>query len=160
MTAILTRRRFVQLSVASVALFSAGGRAATWFAPSLTYPSVKVGNVAKIEVGKPAYFNYPDNRSQAVLVKLGREALGGVGKDRDLVAFSASCTHMGCGVQYKGGRFVCPCHQSMFDPAKNGQVYQGLASEWLPQIPLRVEPNGDVIATAVEGLIWGRVKNV
>jgi len=83
-----------------------------------------------------------------------------VGKDRDIVAFSALCTHMGCPVQYEKGRFICRCHYSMFDPAKAGQPYQGLASSWLPQIPLRMDGKGDIYAVAVAGLIWGRVKNV
>jgi NADH-dependent fumarate reductase subunit C len=71
------------------------------------------------------------------------------------------CTHMGCPVVYSKKRFLCACHYSLFDPAKNGQSYQGHASEWLPQIILRFEPRtGDIYAEGVEGLIWGRVRNV
>ena len=73
---------------------------------------------------------------------------------------SALCTHMGCPVQYEEGRFICRFHYSMFDPAKSGHPYQGLASSWLPQIPLRIDGKGDIYAVAVAGLIWGRVKNV
>jgi len=147
MTRTLSRRRFVQLTAAASALFAAGGKAQLWYAPSLTYPAVKVANVAQVRTGQPITFNYPD-------------ASAGVGKDRDIVAFSALCTHMGCPVQYEKGRFICRCHYSMFDPAKAGQTYQGLASSWLPQIPLRVDGKGDIYAVAVQGLIWGRVKNV
>lgn len=156
----LTRRQFVKASASGLAALGLA-RAGFWFAPSLPYASVKVANLANLEVGKPVYFSYPDARSQAVLVKLGTRAIGGVGPDRDVVAFSASCTHMGCPLQFKNGRFVCPCHYSMFDPAKNGEVYQGLATEFLPQIPLEVVPqSGDVFAKGVEGLIWGRVSNL
>ncbi|MBF6592889.1 MAG: arsenate reductase (azurin) small subunit [Thermaceae bacterium] len=136
------------------------GRAQFWFAPSLTYPALKVGNTRNLQNNQPVYFNYPDSRAQGLLVKLGRPALLGVGSGRDIVAFSASCTHMGCGVQYKGGRMVCPCHFSMYDPAKAAQVYQGLASTSLPQIQLRIQANGDIFANAVNGLIWGRAKNI
>ncbi len=160
MPQVMTRRRFVQLSAAATALFTAGGKAQLWYAPSLTYPAVKVANVAQVRTGEPIPFNYPDASSPAILLKLGRPAMGGVGRERDIVAFSTLCTHMGCPVQYKGGRLVCPCHYSMFDPAKGGQCYQGLASSWLPQIPLRIDAKGDIYATAVMGLIWGRAKNV
>jgi arsenite oxidase small subunit len=160
MTQTLTRRRFVQLTAAATALFAAGGKAQLWYAPSLTYPAVKVANLSQVKTGQPITFNYPDASAPAILVKLGRPAIGGVGKERDIVAFSALCTHMGCPVQYEKGRFVCRCHYSMFDPAKAGQTYQGLASSWLPQIPLRIDGKGDIYAVAVAGLIWGRVKNV
>jgi arsenite oxidase small subunit len=48
----------------------------------------------------------------------------------------------------------------MFDPAKAGQCYQGLASTPLPQIRLRVAQNGDILAQGVVGLIWGRARNI
>ncbi len=159
MKAVISRRKFVQISVLGAASLGVG-KAAYWFAPSLPYPALKVGNINNLQTGQAVYFNYPDARAQAILVKLGRQATGGIGKGRDVVAFSAACTHMGCGVQYKEGRFVCPCHFSMFDPAKNGQVYQGLASTYLPQIELRLDSNGDIYARAIGGLIWGRASNI
>ncbi len=158
---MLSRRRVVQvLGGVTMASLTGAGKAQFWFAPSLTYPAVRVGNIRNLQNNQPMLFNYPDARAQGILVKLGRPALGGVGPNRDIVAFSAACTHMGCPVVYKNGRFVCPCHYSMFDPAKAAQVYQGLASTGLPQIQLRVAPNGDILANAINGLIWGRVKNV
>jgi len=158
---VVTRRRVVQiLGGLTMASLTGLGRAQFWYAPSLTYPALKVGNVGSLKDNAPVIFNYPDSRAQGLLVKLGRPAVLGVGAGRDIVAFSAACTHMGCPVQYKGGRMVCPCHLSMYDPAKAAQVYQGLASTSLPQIQLRVQGNGDILANAVNGLIWGRAKNV
>jgi arsenite oxidase small subunit len=125
------------------------------------YPVQNIGNANDLVVGEPVYFTYPDGQSQGILVKLGREAVAGAGPDEDIVAYSAACTHMGCGVQYRSGRFVCPCHNSMFDPAVNGQVYQGLATSYLPQIGLRIDnQTGDISAAFVEGLIWGRADNL
>jgi arsenite oxidase small subunit len=158
---VFTRRRVVQiLGGLTMASFTGLGKAQFWYAPSLTYPALKVGNVRSLKDNVPVYFSYPDSRAQGLLVKLGRPAVMGVGPNRDIVAFSAACTHMGCGVQYKGERIVCPCHLSMYDPAKAAQVYQGLASTSLPQIQLRVQANGDLYANAINGLIWGRAKNI
>jgi arsenite oxidase small subunit len=155
----ISRRTFIGGSAAMGALLTSPElvKALT----SQPYPRVKVANIRNLRVGEPVSFNYPDENSPAVLIKLGERAHGGVGPDGDIVAYSSLCTHMGCPVSYSKKRFVCACHYSMFDPAKNGQTYQGHASEWLPQIILRFEPStGDIYAEGVEGLIWGRVRNV
>lgn len=153
----LSRRNFVQASVATGALAKpALSYAADAMPDGQPWPSVKIGNHHHLEVGKPVRFNYPDDRSPAWLLKLGHEAYLGTGPDKDIVAFSGICTHMGCPVEFKGERFVCPCHLSMFDPSKNGQVYQGMASDYLPQIILSHRSSGDIHAVRMEGLIWGR----
>jgi arsenite oxidase small subunit len=157
----ITRKQFVKSSaLASVALATLP-KPTLYHALDLPFKAVKVGNVKRLKTGQAHFFQYPDQRSPAVLVKLGRPALEGVGPAHDIVAFSAACTHMGCTVAYVGGRFVCPCHFSMFDPAKNGEVYQGLAVEYLPQIQLHVVPKtGDILAEAIEGVIWGRISDL
>lgn len=125
------------------------------------WPNVKAGNIKDIQSGKPVSFSYPDDSSPAWLLKLDESAVEGVGAHQDIVAFSGICTHMGCPVEFKGGRFVCPCHYSMFDPAKNGEPYQGLASDYLPQIRLRIDKaTGNIHAVAMSGLIWGRQQDV
>ncbi len=156
------RRDFLKLSGAATVLAGAAvGKARASVAPSLPYKKVKVANIRDIKEDQPVLFNYPDESSPAILVKLGKEAIGGVGPQRDIVAFSALCTHQGCPISYEKKRFICRCHYSMFDPAKNGQTYQGHASEWLPQVILRFEPTtGDIYAEGIEGLVWGRSKNI
>lgn len=156
----LTRRRFVGGGITIVALASLPRAKAQVMAPSMGYPAIRIGSLSTLKEGVGQYFAYPDDSAQGLLLKLGTPAVGGLGKGRDIVAFSAACTHMGCGVAYKGGRLQCPCHYSLFDPAKNGQVYQGLASSYLPQIPLRIDAGGEIYAVAVEGLIWGRARNL
>lgn len=156
----LTRRGFVGSSVVLGALLTSVRFTKAWVAPSLPYKRQRIANIKDVKLHEPIFFNYPDPDSPAILVKIGRPAIGGVGPDKDIVAFSALCTHQGCPLSYSNGRFICKCHYSMFDPAKNGQTYQGHASEWLPQIRLRVDSKGDIYAEAVEGLIWGRVINL
>jgi arsenite oxidase small subunit len=95
-------------------------------------------------------------------LKMGAPVPGGVGPDRDIVAYSTMCTHMGCPVAYDAGTksFKCPCHYSMFDAEKEGQMICGQATENLPRIVLKYHDNGTISAVAVDGLIYGRQSNV
>lgn len=80
---------------------------------------------------------------------------GGVGPERDVVAFSAVCTHLGCVVEVRDRRTVCPCHLSMFDPRVGGRCYQGPAPTRLARIRLRLD-DGVLYAIGAEGEVWGR----
>lgn len=81
-----------------------------------------------------------------------------------IVAFSKICTHAGCAVAlYRKPTFpllephealVCPCHYSSFDPYTGGTVIYGPAGRPLPQLPLMVDPAGDLRAA---GNFSGRV---
>jgi ubiquinol-cytochrome c reductase iron-sulfur subunit len=73
-----------------------------------------------------------------------------------IVAYSKVCTHAGCAIAlYRTPLFppveaapalVCPCHYSTFDPATGGTVLFGPAGRNLPQLPLTVDPRGDLRA--------------
>ena len=54
---------------------------------------------------------------------------------------------------------VCPCHWSSFDPAKEGQLVIGQASQSLPRVKLEIS-NGMVRAIGMDGLIYGRHTNI
>ncbi len=129
----------------------------------LDYPKASVGNAKKLPVNKPVSFNYPDKSSPCVMIKMGHPVEGGVGPDGDIVAYSILCTHMGCPTQYdpKERVFKCGCHFSMFDAEKGGEVVIAQATESLPQIVLEYDAaSGDIRATGVKGMIYGRQANI
>lgn len=149
----LTRRGFVLAGGAAVGslAFSAAQAAPV---------KRRVARLADIKVGEPTAFTYPGD-APAYLVDLGRAIARGAGPKRSLVAYSALCQHMGCPVNFdtKTGHFVCPCHASVFDPAKNGDALEGPTPRGLPRINLRVD--GDAVyAVGIEhGLVYGRACN-
>ena len=157
----ISRRKFLQTTSASALLLFSGLNKEGQAAPAKAYPSRKIGNIKNLKLNEPLAFNYPDDQSPCLLIKLPNEAIGGVGPGKSVVSFSTLCTHMGCPLTYNKGRFVCKCHYSMFDLSRNGQSYQGLASQWVAQIVLRLDAvTGNIYAEGVEGLIYGRIGNL
>ena len=73
-----------------------------------------------------------------------------------LVAYSKICTHAGCAISIPRSplyppraprpALVCPCHYSTFDPAKGADVIFGPAGRALPQLPLSIDPAGNLVA--------------
>jgi cytochrome b6-f complex iron-sulfur subunit len=57
--------------------------------------------------------------------------------DHGFLALSTTCPHLGCTVEATSTGFVCPCHNSRFDP--QGALVQGPATSSLTA--LRVEQN-------------------
>jgi ubiquinol-cytochrome c reductase iron-sulfur subunit len=67
----------------------------------------------------------------------------------DIVAYSKICTHAGCPVGlYEANRhtLLCPCHQSTFDVLHHAKPQIGPAAAPLPQLPLRIDPQGFLVA--------------
>lgn len=124
-------------------------------------PVVDIAPLGEISPGSEVAFDYPDENSPAMLVRLDGPAQDGIGPGESIVAFSLLCTHKGCPVSFYAdrGMMVCPCHWSSFDPAKAGRIIIGQASEPLPQITLRIN-DGVVQAVGVSGLIYGRHTNI
>ena len=96
-------------------------------------------------VNRAVSFSYPDPSSPCYAIRMGAKVPGGVGPNKDIVAFSAMCTHMGCPVAYDGGTktFKCGCHFSMFDPENGGQMVCGQATEDLPRVVLSYDRQDD-----------------
>ena len=97
--------------------------------------SNKAAIAAESDVAPGSAVTFKDAGSPAVLVHL---------ENGDFVAYSAVCTHQGCTVAYKNSQLACPCHGSVFDPAKGAEVIAGPAPSPLPEIPVKIE-GGDVL---------------
>lgn len=87
------------------------------------------------EVAPGNAVTFKDAGNPAVLVHL---------KNGDFVGYSAICTHQGCTVAFKNGQLACPCHGSVYDPARGAEVVAGPAPRPLPEIPVKVE-GGEVV---------------
>lgn len=64
---------------------------------------------------------------------------------RDVRAFSATCTHLGCQVRWERtvSRFLCPCHGGAYAP--DGRVLEGPPPRPLDTIRARVEESGNTV---------------
>lgn len=167
----LTRRAFIKVG----GLAAGAGAAVTALTPSaagaavpeprvtLPYRPKLVATAKALKVNQPQGFAYPDPSSPCIAVKMGEAVPGGVGPERDIVAYSLLCTHQGCPTSYdpKTRCFKCPCHFTLFDAEKGGQMVCGQAPTPLPRVVLEWEPRDDgVRAVAVDGLIYGRQANI
>lgn len=128
------------------------------------FPKVRVASLSELSQGSPVLFDYPLQGQGNVLVKTGNDfAIGGIGPDSDIVAFSRVCTHMGCELtEYQAEHNVlgpCACHFTTFDLVHNGQVTLGQATQNLPQVLLAIE-EGDVYAVGVIRLVYGFSNNL
>ncbi len=115
------------------------------------YEDKKIGSLSKLKGAGEMDFNYPDVDSPCKAVWV----------DGKIKAYSLLCTHKGCPIMYEASSqiFVCPCHFSKFDAAKNGEMVIGQATENIPEILVKVE-NDSIVAYGVNGLIYGRESNI
>ena len=148
---------------------------ATTMATSLL-SNLNASNIEKVETqrkkiialkdmkeNEPFYFSYPDEEKNSFIVKLGESAGGGIGEEKDIVAFNHYCTHMGMdlkGHYHKAEKVMgaCPMHLTTFDLTRYGMVIAGHATASLPQIELELH-NNIIYAVGLSGLIYGKNNN-
>lgn len=156
-----TRRGFIRAGATATAGVL-GAAAVDSRLASAAAPVTKITTLAAIKPGAGISFVYPDSQA-AMLLDLGKPVPGGVGPGRSIVAYSTLCQHMGCEVMLDqtSKLLVCPCHNSTYDPARQGRTIAGPATEGLPMITLKVE-GGAVYAVGVapvrgvsSGLVYG-----
>jgi arsenite oxidase small subunit len=171
-----SRRNFLKVAVTLSALMALGGIGAVaksvtqgasiagTQSSSSTFPRFQITNISSLQANQPVYFNYPLDNEPNILVKLGQAAEGGVGPDKDIVAFSQLCQHFGCpysfvpptsspscNASYKAAGPIgyCCCHGSEYDFAKGAKVLGGPAPRPVPQVILEVDSSGNIYATGM-----------
>jgi arsenite oxidase small subunit len=168
---LMTRRHFLLTSgmaTATVMVTLNPGTAFAQVVPGVaaTYPRKLVAKLSALAQDRPLGFQYPDEGaySASMIVKLGVQAGGGVGPDRDVVAFNATCTHQGGPLAgtYKADTKslgACPLHLSTYDLTRYGILISGQAYQSLPQVLLELDGD-DIYAVGIFGLIFGRYDNL
>ena len=137
----VTRREFTRYLVLGAGAMAAGnvGIAAWTQLRSINQGEPRpIIALADVPVGTTYLFRYPTDDDPAVLLRLG---------DRELVAFSQKCTHLGCVVYYEAeeDRWHCPCHEGNFEAA-TGQVISGPPTRPLGRIDVEARDDGQVWA--------------
>ena len=168
---VMSRRSFLITSSAATATVWVTVNAGTAEAQKMpasvaTYPRKKIGQLSALKADTPVEFSYPDEGAYStnMLVKLGVEAGGGIGPDRDVVAFNYTCTHQGgdmAGTYQADTKSLgqCPLHLSTYDLTRHGILISGQAYQSLPQILLELDGD-DIYAVGIFGLIFGRHDNL
>ncbi len=127
----VTRRAFAKVACCSALAVGAG-----WLAkdklfpmPAATEPKF-IARVEEVPVGGYKLFAYPTEHHPAILVRLG---------ENEFAAYSQSCTHLMCPVNYQHDKrqFYCPCHEGFFS-ARDGSVLAGPPPRPLPRYPVEV----------------------
>ncbi len=161
------RRQFLRGGAATAVGLAAGAglKSEAKAAPALarvSYPSMRLANVADLKENEPVEVAYPDAAAPGVILKLGKAVEGGGGPDGDIVGFATVCPHKGFPLAYSPGdrTLNCPGHYSRFDVEAGGLQVWGHATQNLPQYVLRVDAKGDIYAEGVDELLYGRLSNV
>jgi Rieske Fe-S protein len=84
-----------------------------------------------------AYFTHPTHGSSILVDFAGQWR-----------AFSATCTHAGCVVNFTGSAIYCPCHAGYFDPT-NGAVQSGPPPSPLPEYGVTIQSGSLYVTQAV-----------
>lgn len=99
---------------------------------------LNLGTLNEVTSDEPTKFVYRYVKMDGWLEKTIYGTAYVVRTDGKLVALSNICTHLGCGVRWNPDRkrFVCPCHNGVFD--RNGNVVSGPPPKPLRRFPIRV----------------------
>jgi len=138
----LDRRSFARRAAAATGAFFALlfglPAAATVIDPVLDSAAdswVDAGPLSEIEPGKAKRFTYEVRAGWESRKEVG--FLVREGESESVTALSATCTHLGCRVRFKGGAFACPCHHGHFTLA--GEPDGGPVTRPLSRFETRVE---------------------
>jgi Rieske Fe-S protein len=129
----VTRREFARYLVAGAGAMAVGNLGiAAW----TQLRTINTGEprellpLADVGIGDTYLFRYPTDADPAILLRLA---------DREVVAFSQKCTHLGCVVYFEAeeDRWHCPCHEGSFEP-RTGEVISGPPPRALGRIDVEI----------------------
>lgn len=118
---------------------------------------MSIGEVVHVQpegIEESSHFLDEKAKAAVLLIRLEPEELAQeslAGAYAGIVAYSKICTHMGCPValyEQQTHHLLCPCHQSTFDVTQNAAVIFGPGKRPLPQLPIDVDDDGYLVATA------------
>ena len=137
----VTRREFARYLVAGAGVMAAGNLGLAIWTQLRTINTGRPRAIVpldRVPVGDTYLFSYPSADDPAILVRLS---------EREVVAFSQKCTHLGCVVFYEAdeGRWHCPCHEGNFE-ARTGAVVSGPPTRPLGRIDVEIRDDGVIWA--------------
>jgi Rieske Fe-S protein len=129
----VTRREFARYLVAGAGAMAAGNVGIAAWTQLRTINSGEPRELlplADVAIGDTYLFRYPTDADPAILLRLA---------DREVVAFSQKCTHLGCVVYFEAeeDRWHCPCHEGNFEP-RTGEVISGPPPRALGRIAVEI----------------------
>jgi Rieske Fe-S protein len=136
-------RRSLVLLLGAIPAWLSGNKATAY---AVTHPSPKASKAAKTGV-KSILIPIKVGSTQLALSKLAVgnsvsasivDTTGANKSAKEVVAYSAICTHSGCTVGSGAKTFVCPCHGSTYD-STTGAVINGPAPKSLAPFPVVVQ---------------------
>ena len=149
----INRRDFLTTGAMGLGLLASYGTLAV-MAGKFLYPAhpspkvwVFVAEANKIKVGESFKYRIPTGQQ----ITITRQ--GDMGTEKDFVALSSTCPHLGCQVHWEqqNNRFFCPCHNGIFDPS--GKAIAGPpaeAGQSLLHYPIKIEKGLLYIKVPVE----------
>jgi Rieske Fe-S protein len=129
----VTRREFARylvLGAGTIAVGNVGLAAWTQLREINTGVPQAIVALDAVPIGSTYLFDYPTGSDPAILLRL---------REREVVAFSQKCTHLGCVVydQSDEDRWHCPCHEGNFETV-SGDVISGPPTRPLGRIEVEI----------------------
>ncbi|MCX6616572.1 MAG: ubiquinol-cytochrome c reductase iron-sulfur subunit [Acidobacteria bacterium] len=103
---------------------------------------VQAGDLTQLDLGQPQQLTFRRTGTDGWKIAAEKATAWCVKtSDRDVIAFSPWCTHLGCAYHWdeQKKQFLCPCHGSVF--GIDGKVLAGPAPRSLDRYEVKLENN-------------------